>query len=264
VVIIEIYSITWIAVISILIVLILIIILYYFVLLHDKKIIEKNSELIEQEKKFHASIITAGEMERKSISRDLHDNVGMLISTVKLKIDSEIDNLHQKKIDTGNLRSCEPILEKIYESLKNITTNLSPPRLINFGLFEGISYLSEEINQTGIHTVEVTNYNWIESVINENENENIYFIIKELINNSIKHKNAKKTTIEMISNSNSKVIKIRNDVEGITDDQVKSVIEKNGGNGLKNIFGRLLLINGKINFNNDVNNKTKISITLDK
>jgi len=258
----EIYFTTWITAVSLLCILTLIFLIYIFILLNDRKIIEKNNLLITQEKKFLSHIIHLSETERKSISRDLHDNVGMLISVLKLKIDSEIENLTENKINTTALISCDVLINKIYKSIKDISITLSPFSLINSSLIERCQYLAQEINQTGIHKIQIKRLNWLES--DSKLNEQICFIIKELINNSIKHGGAKNSEIIFDQNTNNKIIMLKSDVKGPFDKEIKAIMESQSSNGLKNIFGRLILINGKISFNNDFNNRSEITIYFDK
>jgi len=82
--------------------------------------------------------------------------------------------------------------------------------------------------------------------------QNLYLILKEAINNSIKHSNCKQITLE--SNLRNDVLEISLNDDGTGFDE--SILSK--GNGLKNMENRAAMIKGRIKIKSSANNGTSI------
>ena len=86
--------------------------------------------------------MVAQENERNRIARDLHDGLGQLISAARLNLERPVqdDRLLQKK-------SIE-ILEEATRELRNISFNLMPRKLDEFGLQGALEEMSLVLGQS--------------------------------------------------------------------------------------------------------------------
>ena len=234
---------------------------FIFILLHDKKIREKNDLFLKQENRLISAIVKANETEREKIARDIHDELGMLIHTLRLKLDLSIEEISTPERAAIHMKDCTNIFEKITKSLRNISGTLHPSTLINFGLIAGCNYLADEINCNGIHAVEIKSET--DSLnLDPEHNQQLYFTIKELVSNIIKHSDASYTEIEFKSHNNDLEICLHSNAPGPSNEDIQRFLSQSSGHGLKSIFGRLSLINGKIDFTNDSNKHSNIKISL--
>ena len=134
--------------------------------------------------------------ERKRIAADLHDNLGGMMSAIRLSIEA---------MDTSAL---SPKEKAVYENVLNMTRqayndvrllahNLQPEELEKFGLSEALQRLVHKLNDSQlIHFSLITNS--LARLSKELE-FNLYSICLELANNIVKHSQASEATFEFVT-----------------------------------------------------------------
>ena len=85
---------------------------------------------------------------------------------------------------------------------------------------------------------------------------NIYRIIQELLNNILKHAEAKNVEITIVIKGNCLLITVQDDGKGF------NVSLKRGGLGISNIMDRVVTFNGTVNVQSDLGKGTKTEITI--
>lgn len=169
-------------------------------------------KLEEQERRLEA-VLSIQEKERTRIALDLHDEVGALLSTVKLYIS------HKNLKEEHQHKSTE-ILDDAITKLRGIARNLSPENLQMFGLVstleKQLNYL-EEINTFHIHFTQ----NLEERLAPEIEIQ-FYRLLQELLNNTVKHAHASNVTINITQHFNKVVLEYRDDGQGFDMDKGNS------------------------------------------
>lgn len=197
-------------------------------------------ERIRAEKRVINAIIHTEENERKRFAKDLHDGLGPILSTVKMSISALTDRI---KDPSGSviLTNTNHLVNEAISAIKDISNNLSPHILSNFGLASAISAFTTKINQT--KTVEIDFKSNMENERLDNEKEVVvYRAVCELINNSISHSGASRIEIEL--NKHEKFVTLHFydngrgfDVSSLTRDDLK-------GMGLSNIETRVKTVDG--------------------
>jgi signal transduction histidine kinase len=149
-----------------------------------------------KERKFLArrlieTIIQTEETERSRIARDLHDEIGPLLSALKIYTTAFIENKLPKQRDSlaGNIGS---IIRDMIESVKNISNDMSPHILVNFGLTAAMQNISDLFSSNLAINLDsdIDDLRFPEIV------ESVVFrVVKELVNNTIKHAGAEKVDI---------------------------------------------------------------------
>ena len=195
------------------------------------------------EKMFLNTIIQTEEKERKRFAKDLHDGLGPLLSSVKMSVSS----MAQMKHDEASreiVENTEMVINEAIKSLKEISDNLSPHILNNFGLVRALNNFSNKINVT--KTIRI---NLISDLKDERFDPNVevvlYRVICELINNTIKHAQAKKIDINLAKEEDYLAIIYKDDGKGF---DVSKVIEQPATNGMgfSNIYSRINSLKGEI------------------
>jgi signal transduction histidine kinase len=212
------------------------------------------------EKMFLNTIIQTEEKERKRFAKDLHDGLGPLLSSVKMSVSS----LAQMKHDEASreiVENTELVINEAIKSLKEISDNLSPHILNNFGLVRALNNFANKINIT--KTIRI---NLITELKDERFDANVevvlYRVICELINNTIKHAHAKKINISLTITDNDFLTIIYND-DGKGFD-VSKIIEQQGGSGMgfSNIYSRINSLKGEINIESENKKGTLVTIKV--
>ncbi len=194
------------------------------------------------EKKILETMIETEEKERARFAQDLHDEVGPLLSSLKMYISAIKDVKDEKRLKDFTTRSLDLITETI-STVRTTSNALSPHILTNFGIKTAIESLIEN-NQKFIEIQLESN------LTNERFNPNVeivyYRIIKELINNTIKHADASKIEIALNYNTQNLHLVYTDNGKGFNIED-ESIPTKNGI-GLFNIQNRVKTIGGEYSF----------------
>lgn len=205
------------------------------------------------------AIIRAEEKTRQSVARDLHDGLGPVLSSVKMTI-SAID---LEKIDNTNkeiiTRTCKATDEAIV-ALKEISNHLSPHLLKNYGLLIALDTLADQLLINTEIQFELKG-NIEEKRYDYNTEINLFRVISELLNNSVKHGHPSKikVSIEEINDY------LRIDY---TDNGKGFIISENGqttktkGMGLENIHSRVKSLKGNYFIDSKPSGGTKVYIQI--
>jgi signal transduction histidine kinase len=195
---------------------------------------------LKTEKRVLNAIINTEENEKKRFAKDLHDGLGPLLSTVKMSLSALSGKI---KDQSGNeiLQNTNHLVNEAISTIKEVSNNLSPHVLSNFGLSSAISAFSAKINQT--KAIEIYFKSNMEGERLENDKEVvIYRAVCELINNSILHSGASHIDIEL--HKHEKFVTLHFSDNGRGFDTSKLEKEDNKGMGISNIETRVKSIDG--------------------
>ncbi|MCU0473469.1 MAG: histidine kinase [Bacteroidales bacterium] len=202
----------------------------------------KRAEVDRQrtEKRVLNAIINTEENERKRFANDLHDGLGPILSTVKMSLSSLTERISDPS-GTVILSNTNHLVNEALNTIKDISNNLSPHVLSNFGLSSAISAFTMKINQT--KTIGIEFKSNMENLRLENDKEAVlYRAVCELINNSIRHSGASRIEIEL--NKHEKFITLQFSDNGRGFDTSALSKEDIKGMGLANIETRVKTVEG--------------------
>ena len=160
-----------------------------------QNIVRDNTERKQIETIKSNAIIEGMENERHRISRDLHDEMIQLLTASKLQL--EIFE-YKEKIDDTNFTAALEQIDKAGEELRNIIHDLHPYELEQYGLRYTVEAFCEDVKANhGLNTKFIYSTSFPRL---ENKKElMIYRIIKEAINNIIKHSSSEKADIYFLN-----------------------------------------------------------------
>ena len=196
---------------------------------------------MKSEKRVISAIINTEENERKRFAKDLHDGLGPLMSTVKMSL-SALGGRISDPTDTVILNNTNHLINEAINTLKDISNNLSPHILSNFGVSSALSAFVAKINQTRAIEIDFKS-NMQNSRIDPEKEVVMYRAACELINNSIRHSGASRIEIEL--NRLEKFITLQFSDNGRGFDTASLGNEDNEkGMGLSNIETRVKSVDG--------------------
>ena len=196
----------------------------------------------------------------KNIAQDLHDNIGQMLSMVKLTlaavtVDPNIPH-HDK------LMNSREVLNKAIMDLSHLTKSLHSDRIAHVGIVEAIQYEVDSIRKSGLvkinSAIEKGGY-----YLGEQNSVVIFRMFQEMINNALKH--AKATQINVSINNpdgNTFVLSINDDGIGFNVQEMKSRSNSSTGVGLRSMTNRAALIGAKFDLQSKPGSGTKVTITL--
>ncbi|GAA3963843.1 hypothetical protein GCM10022210_10190 [Mucilaginibacter dorajii] len=224
---------------------------------------EKNDSILALNETFSIrtswarEIIKIQELERERIARDLHDDVGATLSTLKLHLSNHPEKAKSKQEIADYQRSID-LISKITNDVRAISHDLLPPDFSQDGLFNALQNRVDEINYHGKIKFQLVTEGDEEKIDKVTTAILIYRIINELITNIIKHSDASEASVQLAVLINEIQIIIEDNGIGMT-----NVVNK-AGIGLKNIASRVEFLNGEIHIDTNKKGSTFIiSIPID-
>ncbi|MGI9544256.1 MAG: sensor histidine kinase [Cyclobacteriaceae bacterium] len=235
-----------------------------FVFIYQKKLIKHQLNLqriqAEYQRELLKATIHGQEKERKRIAQDLHDEVGAMLSAIRLSV-SQIERNHQPQQQFKAMtRETKSLIDETIDNVRRISKDLLPVTLENFGLIHALEELANKLNAS---TAIFTSFDCDgESIPLERRDElAIYRVVQELCNNIIKHAGATKIDIKLrLTNQELRLLVIDNG-SGFSLDDI-SKVNGNTGIGLKSIESRLNMLGGKITYRGKPAEGTTVSIEL--
>lgn len=213
--------------------------LLFFFITYQKRLLQKQLELNQvkqdQQKEILRNTIQAQENERKRIAQDLHDEVGAMLSVVKLNV-SMIERHSEEKANkiAGETKS---YLDEVITQVRGISRALLPPSLDKLGLNNALEELANWVNKTD--NIKIVCFTKGEPVrFEKNKELAVFRVVQEVLNNAIKHSGA--TQIDINSRYTAKAISIVIRDYGKGFDMKEKV---QSGLGLKNLESRMEMIN---------------------
>jgi two-component system CheB/CheR fusion protein len=207
-------------------------------------------------------LVSAQEVERKRLSRELHDNINQILSMAKMKLHStesilKKNNQEQSFTDVIDARK---LLEKAISEVRNISKNLRPA-LDEFGLRSALNSISQEFYKRTKIKVNFICDELSKDIPDEIE-LNIYRIIQEALHNVEKHSKAKNVKIRLNVKKPYLIINIKDDGKGfnLPDKTISSLIHKKYG--LIGMKERAEFLGGKFEIITTPGHGTEIKVKL--
>jgi len=234
--------------------LLLAIAIIFFFIVYQKRLLTQKSQMLEMEstyqKKLLKSSVEAQEVERKRIASDLHDSAGSMLSATKMYVKQLPTNNKNTAVSNISLIKKESLglLGDIITNIREITHNLSPQNLEQFGLIAAIEDMTDRIND--LNSFEVSfQFNDRRRLPKEQEII-LYRIIQELLNNTLKHAQASQAFIQITFEDNRMKLSYRDDGKGFNLDEVKTKSSKSLG--LIGIESRVSSLNASLDLKSEI------------
>lgn len=178
------------------------------------------------------------DQERERIAADLHDDLGSVLSAVKLHL-QRVEPRDEKS--NAILRFSEDQLDKSVNTLRRIAFNMMPGVLHRKGLEEALTELINLMTDASSIAVKVQ-YEADDGISHANA-IHIYRIAQEMMHNIVKHSKASRVSFSILKNKNRVELRIADN--GIGFDK-KLFINNSPGLGMRNIKARAEVLNAKI------------------
>ncbi len=243
----------------------------YFLITFFRTKIETEHIINEQKQKIHLqkirelednikissmqSMIEGQEVERERISKDLHDSLGGLLSTIKLQFDS-VQSKVKEVSKLKEYKSANKMIDHAVNEVRTISRNLQPGALTRLGLIPAINDLVNRFESDAYPDIDFQHYD-VPDNLPTMVSLSIYRIIQELLHNAIKHAHASEILIQINSEGDEILIQFEDDGIGYDPNNVRS-----GGMGLENIKSRIDYLKGQISVNSNKGEGTSTMIRL--
>lgn len=232
----------------------------------EKKIrtYEKFEKILEKkEQKYRTfSLIQGQENERKRIAREIHDGLGQLLTVASANLNSiELQNIKNTE-DKNKIEIVNQMVAEIIQESRRISHNLSPVGLYEFGL-EAILKQFEKRVKTNFKQLSFSLRSNLKQKRFSNDIEiNLYRIIQETVQNSLKHSLANKINIHISYKDNLLKLVITDNGIGFDYKQIYNNNVNKHLNGIKNIEERAKIIDAKLSIITETGKGFQLDLTL--
>ena len=187
-----------------------------------------------------SQLLIAQETERKRIARELHDGVGQILSTIKVRVETVLKqaSLSEGKIDLSRLEDLLPAIKQTMEEVRNISMDLRPPTLDSLGILATISWCCREF-QTTYPSVQVKQQIDVqEDEVAESLKIVIYRILQEALNNVARHSKADQVQVQLCVEDGSMTLAVDDNGRGFNKEHLFSEEIASRGFGLASMRER--------------------------
>ncbi|MCC7378262.1 MAG: sensor histidine kinase [Chitinophagaceae bacterium] len=187
----------------------------------------------------------------RTISEEIHDNVGQVLSLAKLNLNT-FENNPQKKLD-----DTKELISKAINDLRDLSRSMHGDRIAELGLLQSLVVELQILQNSGEFE---THFNITGDTykLPPQKEMVIFRIVQEALNNTIKHAKAKNIYLNIKYQPNTFTLTVKDDGAGF---DIVAMQNKNGI-GLKNMQNRAKLIGATCTLQSSVNDGTSIVIEL--
>lgn len=189
------------------------------------------------EKRILNTILRTEEKERSRFSREIHDGLGPLLSSARMSL-SALNTSALSDKDREIIDNTSYVIGEAIRSVREISNNLSPHVLNEFGLARGVGNFINKCLAINDVTIRFST-NMRNERFDTDVEVILYRVICELINNSLKHARCTEINLSLSLNNGTVTIDYSDNGRGFNHQAMMDV-----GMGLSNIQSRINSLNG--------------------
>ncbi len=188
-------------------------------------------------------VIRAQETERREIARELHDEIGQALTGVQLNLQA----LQQLFEGNGRERLQDSIvtIERVLQQARDLSLNLRPSVLDDFGLVAALKWLVKRRTQIPGPTIEFTADSF-ETRLSEDIETVCFRVAQEALTNVVRHARAGRVIIQLRQWDQEVQLFIQDDGVGFDVSSAMNIARGGASMGLLGIKERVLLVGGRI------------------
>ncbi len=230
-------------------------IIIYALLLYLKR---KRNHLVDKavfKQTLLSSQLEIREQTLRYIGKELHDNLGQVASLIKINLNTlQLTDLQKA---TEKIENTKDLTRQLIADIKSLSVSLGGDRIIQKGLIKAVEIEVDRLNKIGQFVASFSVQDAIPFI--DNDTSVILFrMVQEVLNNMVKHSNAKHIDVTAGITGNLFILALNDDGDGF---EIKEEMNS-GGAGLQNLYNRAGLIKAQLGINSTLNKGTHISIAL--
>ncbi|MEL7145077.1 MAG: histidine kinase [Bacteroidota bacterium] len=214
-----------------------------FVIIYQRKLLHQERKLAQTERIHQQSLLNAAiesqEQERLRVGKELHDSIGVMLSTIGLHLQYFRETAITK--DSSSIDKIEGILNNTIDTVRGVSADLRPVILEDHGLIEAVNELLLSVQTAG--KIETSLSEKYHRELAKDQELMIYRITQELLTNTIRHAQASEISIDILSDNIFFTYIYQDNGIGLRKTQEGS---NSPGLGLKNIESRVQALNGEL------------------
>lgn len=242
---------------------------WYTTLKSKRKLATQKELLLQEELKNHRqqeklnlynAMLQGEERERSRIARDLHDGLGGMLASVKLKLSAVANTVGKHERNEESTMDLYTIIHQLDHSaseLRRLARNMMPESLLYMGLEAALGDLCHAMAHPRMQV------NFQATDLHKNYQQSfliaVYRIVQELLANVIKHSEATEVWVHCTQENDQFYIMVEDNGKGF--DPKDDLLNKKGM-GISNIRNRIELLNGQLEIDSSLGKGASFHIQL--
>lgn len=223
------------------------------------------TDLIKSQKQLRAlsaSLQSTREEERTRIAREIHDELGQVLTAINMDVGLLIDDLENdiplsNDVLLNNLKPIEKLIEKLIKSVQDISTELRPDVLDHLGLVPALEWHLQEFERRFDINTELDKLN-DKIEIDDDKKVGVFRIFQEALTNIARHSKATSVKVLLSEYENNFDMKITDNGIGVSEETLDDVASI----GIIGMKERVHLLGGSISFKQNGKGGTIVHVTV--
>lgn len=232
-------------------------IMIFILLFYQKKRFNHRQQLFELQSSIRQELLRTQletqEDTYRQIGEEIHDNIGQLLSTVKILL-----GITERRLadPPDSLRTATETVGKAIQDLRSLSKSLSKEWLSQFNIIDNLRAEIDRINAAG--TIQTQLQLSVNSLPMRPEAQIMLFrVIQEAMQNVLKHAYAEKIFVGVSSSEDKVMVTIRDDGKGFPPDAASG-----SGMGLHHMENRTKLLGGRISWTSQAGQGAEVVIIV--
>lgn len=228
-----------------------------------KQVQEKLRESEQNLRHLTSQLMTAQELERERISRELHDELGQSLLVLKLQAGHLERGLEQEQ--AGLRKECQQMvqgLNQLVEEIRRLARDLSPTMVKDLGLSSALRRLIEEFTRHYHIAADIDQMPGIDKLFPRQEQINIYRIFQECLTNIGKYAQASRLSIGMKREDGQVTFVVADNGKGFTVEEVLGRNHTRRGMGLMAMKERARMMGGTLEIWSQAGEGTRVALLI--
>lgn len=220
--------------------------------------LERQSQRAESELRLlSGQIRTTQEEERKHLSRELHDQVGQMLTGLRMELASMAKIHADSESDlSASIARAKGTVEQTLRMVRDIAMLLRPSMLDDLGLTPALAWLVREVSRSSGIEIQ-SEIDPAANALSDLHGTCLYRVVQEALTNISRHSGARHAKLTLALNNNAVVATVTDDGKGF---DVHS--PKRAGLGLLGMEERVRELGGTIYFSSSPGRGTSVEIRL--
>lgn len=202
-------------------------------------------------------LISTQETERRRLARELHDEIGQLLTAIKMSL-----RRSQQAADASlqlNLDENVQMIETAIGQVRNLSLSLRPPQLDELGLVAALHWLIKHQARIGGFQ-EHLEVGLGDHRIPEELATICFRIVQETLTNAIRHAHPTSVSVKVIAENDELYLQVQDDGVGFNVDEARQRAMSGASLGLLSMQERVSLVGGRLQIDSEVGQGTRIQI----
>jgi signal transduction histidine kinase len=169
-----------------------------------------------------ARLVDAQESERRSLSRELHDEVGQALGLLLMDVGRLSNQLRDDAKGQEMVQRIKTVAERTVQTVRNMALLLRPSMLDDLGLVPALEWYAREVSRSSETEVEVKADN-VSETLPDPLMVCIYRTVQEAVNNAQRHARAKNVTVELKQTDTFVHVQIKDDGSGFDGKRTRGI-----------------------------------------